>query len=134
MEETIWMFFGILGMLIALGIIGPLLYNQTQTFSEDKLHSGIIKIKNQANFLCSTSIGNSISTTLDLYYNTTLYTKEDKVCVKGGNHISCERISCQFEESNLTLDSELAKEFFQLEYTCLLEVRARGLLSIECRG
>lgn len=132
MEETIWMLFGVLGLIIALGIIGPLLYNQTNSFNEESLSQDLKLLRNQANFLCTTEIGNSMTRDINLYYRSEIYSKEDKICIKKEDYIKCEIINCQIRDYSFDVSSNLAKEFNELSYNCELEVVGRGLLSLDC--
>ncbi len=132
MEETIWMVFGVLGLLLALGIIGPLLVNYNSSLDEEKMKQQLKEFQNQASFLCTTEIGNALKNEIILFYNSTLYTNGDKVCIQKEDELICERISCRYRDYSFTLDSEFAKEFSKLTYQCDSEVVGRGLLSINC--
>ncbi|MEC8220487.1 MAG: hypothetical protein VX028_00330 [Nanoarchaeota archaeon] len=134
MEETIWMIFGILAMLITLGIIGPLIYNQSTSFSQEKIDFQVKQILKQANFLCNTGPGNSFTIPITMYYNTTLYTNEDRVCMSGNDKISCQISKCEFEPYNFTFSNDLAKRLNSLEYQCSMEVIYKGSISLNCEG
>lgn len=133
MEQPVWLFFGIIAILIALGIVARVvIIHQTEIRSEI-LSDSLSKLITECNFVCGTTEGNLLSIDVDFPADSYVYTKGNKICTNYDNSVRCARCNCALEESSLNLTTELAKRIKEHKYSCFFEKLKEGI-KMDCRG
>lgn len=133
MEEPIWIFFGIIMVILGLGIVGNVvLQNKQETYRED-FYDMFAKLEVQCNFVCGNTEGNVLGIDVSIPSGTHLYTVNDKICGQLKEETTCIRCACELEEYDMNLNSSIAQKFGTHMYHCYFE-RMEETVEINCQG
>ena len=134
MEETVWMYFGILAVIIGIGIITTIFTQYKDESSGDTLFLGVQQLGKQAELVCASPRDTKLSIEFTVPSGTLMYTKSDKLCARLDDKIRCLPSTCLLEEKVLiNLTSDEAKQLFDTwEYTCA--VHNDDVLRFTCQG
>ena len=133
MEEAIWVFFSVISILIALGIIANVVGNNDDAKMQ-KVSDAMAKLEVQCNFVCETTQNNLLSIDVNLLSGMVIYTNNDKICSKYDEDLKCVRCNCQLEDYELNLaNSTIAKKFKEHTYKCYFE-RFSESVGMNCQG
>lgn len=133
MEQPVWIFFGIISVLLALGIVGGLVYKHQNEVKYENFDSSLDKLVSQCNFVCQTNEGNMLGIDINLPTDSLFYTSKNKLCIRYEDKVSCKACNCDLSEYKLDLNTSLSKSFDNLNYRCYFEKLKSGV-AVECRG
>lgn len=134
MEEPIWLFFGIISIIITLGIIGHVSMVGLENRTESEFENSIIMLGEQCNFVCSASIGNILGVKVSLPSGSVINASDDIICGQYNDVFKCSRCSCEIDDYTIDLSGDgLAKKFRSHDYDCRFE-RDDDEVVMECIG
>jgi hypothetical protein len=134
MEEPLWLIFGIIIILVAIGVIAGIVSHHGKIQGEEAFFDGLQKLKVECDFICSATEGNLLSIPLDVPPNSKLYTNEKRICLQIENRTECERCGCTLEKYELNLANiSIGKRFQKHTYNCFFE-RLKDTVRMECIG
>lgn len=134
MEEPIWMFFGVLAVVLSIGIIISILDINKGNANTELFDSSFEKLQIQCDFICASSIGNRQGINIQLLPNSLIYTNENKICLKFEDRISCKFCKCEIDDYELNLNTSFAKTFNKIDYKCYFEKVDSNEVEMECLG
>jgi len=134
MEETVWLYFSVLAVIIALTIVGVLVLRNEEAMDQQHFVRSIEELKSQCNFVCDSGVGTNLPVEVIFPSGSQFYTKKDKICGTYVGKSQCRLCSCQLEEYFLDLNTTFAREVLKShKYTCYME-RKNDVVSINCQG
>lgn len=134
MEETVWMYFGILAVIIGIGVITTIFTQYKDEGGADTLFLGVQQLGKQAELVCNSPRDTKLSLEITVPAGTLLYTKSDKLCATLDEKIKCVPTTCVFAEQTLiNLTSDEARQLFSTRtYTCA--AHNNGTINFVCQG
>ena len=133
MEQPVWLIFGVIAVLIALGIVVSIVNINHSAAKEYEVKDTLNKLMTQCNFVCGTTAGNLLSIKAKLPAETILYTNGNKICANYKENTNCVMCKCELEEYELDLNTTLARSMNVLKYDCFFERMKEGI-KMECMG
>jgi hypothetical protein len=133
MEQPVWIIFGVISIIITIGIISKVVYDHNQSNHEEYAKLAIDALQAQCKLVCSTTPGNKLSIPIIMPYNMTIYTTTDKICGIYDGRTTCARCPCTVSPYTFTTDNEFAKSMQTLNYECYI-TRQKSNVSIQCQG
>jgi hypothetical protein len=134
MEEPIWLVFGIIMVLVSVGIIVQLVAYHNGKAAEDFVFDSLDKLLIQCNMVCSASEDTLLSISIDVPGNARLLSKGQSICAEFDEKRECVRCGCNLNDYVLDIsNSSLAKKIVKHKYYCFFE-KHRTNVSMECKG
>jgi hypothetical protein len=134
MEEPIWLIFGIIMVLISIGIIVQLVTHHNRQSSEDMVFDSLDKLLIQCNMVCSSSEDTLLSISIDVPGNAKLSSKGQSICAEINDKKECVRCLCNLNDYILDLsNTSLSKKIIKHKYYCFFE-KHKYNISMECLG
>jgi hypothetical protein len=134
MEQTVWLYFGVITVILGFGIVAKLIIDHKNQSKNDLFDQAIDLIKNQCNFVCSSSPGTKISQEVTLPSGLVLTSEEKRICGRYNTEDRCAVCNCELSNYTLNLNTSLALKTFQSHtYFCFF---TRGDINVdmECQG
>lgn len=139
MEETVWLAFGVIAIVIGLAIVANLVGTNKDETRYIKFQESIEQLKYQCDFVCDSPLETYLSAEVTLPSGMRIYTNQNRIC----GHLN---ISAEYEDEtkcmickcpvngSLNLQTELARRSFDLhKYSCYFE-RGENEIQMECQG
>ncbi|NJL43771.1 MAG: hypothetical protein HC945_00380 [Nitrosarchaeum sp.] len=134
MEQVIWLYFGLISVIVALGIVGSLIVNFQGESKLSAFDQGLERIRDQCDLVCDSPPGTYLSTKADLPSGLYLWTEDDLICGIYEQERRCTRCTCTIRPYALSLNTTLALRSFDIQgYNCAFE-RGENDVSLECQG
>jgi hypothetical protein len=134
MEETVWVYFGIIMVIVALGIIVSVYRSSSDESVQATYFQSIGQIESQLNTVCSSPKDTQLSLRVNIPAGAVLTTADDKVCGVFRNATRCAPSPCLLEPAvvlNLTAAGE-SRLFTSRMYTCAF--LRQDTVRITCQG
>jgi len=142
MEETVWLAFGIIAVVVGIAIVISLLVTDKEEAKIDTFKKSFDRMENFCKGICDSPPESYDSIGIRLPSGLNVYTRDTKIC--GNFNTSNDAMSvvnycvvcnpCTVSSSGLNLDTEIAKETFSFfEYTCFFN-RTENDVKMECKG
>ncbi|MFH1511443.1 MAG: hypothetical protein ABIF10_07155 [Candidatus Woesearchaeota archaeon] len=134
MEQTIWILFGILAVIVGFALIFSLANHFSDSRIIDESKAAISKLQPQCDFVCRSPSGTRFSTTVSMPSGAIFFSDGEKICFSIGSARHCERCACTLEIYRLDLNSTLAKRTFSThDYRCSFE-KQDSVVVMDCQG
>jgi hypothetical protein len=134
MEQAVWLYFGIIAVIVGFGAIITIVSWNTESSYFQSFRDSIDKMGVQCNILCSLSPGNNLPIDCSLPSGMVLYTSGNKICGLYKGESKCSICNCEIRKYRLDLNTTLAKEAFDIHtYKCFFE-RTQNDTILECKG
>jgi hypothetical protein len=134
MEETIWLYFSILAVLIALSVIGTLVFKNATKMQHEHFISSLEELKAQCDFVCASAEDTSLPVSVTLPSGLYLYTNGEKICGTLEDSRRCQMCRCELQAYEMNLDTSFARSVFQShDYVCYFK-RLKDAVEIDCQG
>jgi len=135
MDEPIWMYVGIISVIIGLGIVVNLFGQLNESKQKDKIIWALDKIETNYNFVCGLPKDTRIVVELEFPSGIVLNGTNNRICITADEEDRCKTLDCNMTDPYiLDLDTVLAKKTFNFkEYACYLEKEAKNV-TLECQG
>lgn len=131
MEESIWMYFGIIVVIVTLGIIASLFSSYYQESRDDLLFQGLEQLGRQTDIVCSAPEGTMLSIPITVTRNSSLYALDDRLCATSTERTQCVPLRCDAIPSTLV---NLSGQDIVEEHEYLCTVQGAQALNITCQG
>lgn len=134
MEESIWLYFGIILVLVALGIIVTVYKSSQDEGTQTALFQSIGNMGSQASIICKSPRDTMLSIKILVPAGSLIKTTSTKICGTFANETRCVPADCALEEQtilNLT-DPSLERLFTTRPYTCSFLKQEN--VTIACQG
>jgi hypothetical protein len=132
MEESVWIYFGIIMVIVAIGIIAGVYHTSQQESGQAVFLQSIEQMGAQARTVCDSPRETQLSLQLTVPAGATIFTTSDKICGAYKDASKCVPAACALEAKtvlNLTSSTGL---FSSRLYTC--SFLRQDLVSINCQG
>ncbi len=134
MEQTVWLYFGIVTVVLAFGVIGNLVVNHKAQQKYGIFERALERLEGQCNFVCSSASSTLLSAEVELPSGIVLYTDQNLICGAYKDKKRCVRCNCQLREYTLNLNTTIAIQTFEThEYSCEF-LREQDDIILECKG
>jgi len=137
MEESVWVFFGIISFILTIGIITSLVAHNKEDIKIQRFESSVDLLKTQCNYVCSSAEGTLLSVDAELPSGIILksgYDDRSKFCIEFKDESRCAFCRCEIQPYTLNLSSTEAKKTFVIHnYKCYFE-RLQDNVRMECQG
>jgi hypothetical protein len=137
MEDTVWIFFGVLVFLFTIGIVTNLVLDSRVTVQQDRLDVSVKILQSQCNYVCNSPLDTLLSIDVELPSGVILrggVDDADKICLEWKEDLSCGLCNCNIERYELSLNTTLAKKSFDGHpYGCSF-LRGENAISMACQG
>lgn len=134
MEQPIWLFFGIVAVLIGLGIIIHVVYLDEEDSVMRNLKQSLDKLEGQCNFVCAAGEETYLSAKAQFPAKARIFTHDRNICGELGDGLNyCVQCNCELEDYELSLNTTLAEKFKVHYYDCFFEKMYPGV-RMECLG
>jgi hypothetical protein len=133
MEQPVWLIYGIISVLVALGIVISLVSTNNNATKEYGIQDTLNKLATQCTFVCGTTEGNLLSINVKLPAESVLYTNDQKICVNYKTNTHCTICKCKIQDYTLYLNTTLAKSLNILKYDCFFE-RTKKDIKVDFMG
>lgn len=133
MEESVWAYFGIIAVIVMLGIIVTLFSTYKEDSSRESLFQGVEQLAIHADQVCDSPRDTMLSIDIPVPGGSSLYALGDRICAQTEEDVKCVATECVLEERTiLNLTSDAVRRLGSREYHCT--VRNNGTLDIICQG
>lgn len=141
MEQIVWVYVGVIAIIVALAAIGSTVVLGNEQMKEQQIYSAINLLKERANFVCNSEVGTLFSEKIILGSGVYLHTgnildqNKGRICIDFEKKTFCETINCEiptFYDLNLDLP-ELREIAYTRQYVCFIE-RVIGGIKIGCKS
>jgi hypothetical protein len=134
MEQTVWIYFGVITVILAFGIVGKLILDYKNEAKDDLFDRSVEELKGQCEFVCSSAPGTRIAQQVDLPSGMVLFTEGKRICGVYKKDTRCVMCSCELSSYTLNLNTSLALKTFQNhEYNCFFSREDLNVV-MECQG
>jgi hypothetical protein len=134
MEETVWLYFSVVAVLLALGIIAVLFTENKEDQKFQAFSTALDSLASQCNYVCGSSTGTNLPAEVSLPSGLILYTHGTKICGTMEGENRCRICDCDLENYTLDLNTSFAQKVLEThEYQCFFK-RTRDGASVECQG
>ena len=135
MEQTVWMYFGVITIVLGFGIVGKLIIDHKEELKFQVVERSMGVLRNECSFVCDSATGTFQSVEVELPAGIELSTQGDKLCGLFKETTNCVLCGCTLREYELNLNTELALEGFDTHtYTCNFKRMAGDKVEIDCQG
>lgn len=121
MEQPIWLFFGVIAVIVTFGVIIKVIGLHEQETRKDMIVDSLNKMETMCDFVCGTTKDNKMSVDVKLPSDIWMYTNQNKICIELEKKVNCRTCDCDLLFYELSLDTELSKKANEHEYTCYFE-------------
>lgn len=126
------MYFGILALLIAFGVLAGVLVNFGDEKGDALLVTSVDYLSRQSIQVCKSPRNTLLSIDVSVPAGAYYYTREDKLCGRLDDKIKCVIVGCLFEESTFLNLSAAQDVFDSRVFTC--SIHNDELLRVSCQG
>ena len=134
MEETVWLYFSILAVIVALSVIGTLVYRNSDKTQYQHVIRSMEELKAQCDYVCDSSVGTSLPVTVTLPSGLYLYTRNTKICGIFQENNICRICDCELPRYILGLNTSFAMKAFKThDYNCYFR-RTENAVQMDCQG
>lgn len=131
MEETVWLYFGIITVIVALAGITSIIMTYKDSSEKQQFFTGLQQLSGQAEQVCASPKDTMLSSPITIPAGGMLFAQEDRICGQFGDTIRCRPTRCAITSGTLVnLTNETL--FDSHEYLCT--VLKDGNLTITCAG
>lgn len=134
MEQTIWILFGILAVIVGFALIASVANHFSESNGIDESLAAVSRLQARCDFACRSPSGTRVSTDVSMPSGTVFFTDGEKICFSKGPARHCERCACALESYILELNSTLVKKTFAAhDYRCSFE-KHDSVVVMDCQG
>lgn len=133
MEEIIWLTFGIVSVLVVLGVVVNVVSINTQDSIVRQSLLELDRLQSICNSVCDLPYGSSRSGSLTLHGGENLVTNNGSFCLKSSYLEHCRVCNCDFESKEVLNLSDLSNDLaITLVYRC--SFTKNNLINLSCFG
>lgn len=134
MEQTVWLYFGVLTVLVGFTIIGKLVVDHKEMTTDDFFDRSLTVLGNECNFVCDSTLGAKLSTNVEFASGFILTTNQNRICGEYKDKFRCINCNCGLNDYTLDLNTTIAKKAFTTHpYKCSF-LKGENDIQIECQG
>ena len=134
MEQTIWLYFGIVTVIIAFGIVARLVADSNQSQKDALFDRALESLEGRCRFVCDSPTMTKQSVQVNMPSGLVLQTQEENICGDYKEERRCVSCECEMRPYKLDLNTTIALETFEThEYRCYF-TRGEDDITMECKG
>lgn len=134
MEETVWLYFSVLAIIIALGVVGTLFYRNSDKTQLQHMMRSIEELKSQCDYVCDSGVGTNLPIKVTLPAGLYLYTRQQKICGTFKDSNMCRVCDCTLQDYIMALNTTFAQRVTKThEYNCYFKRLENGV-QMDCQG
>jgi hypothetical protein len=134
MEEMVWVYVGIIAVVISLGIIGQVFLVHEEDLRGEEVRASLDKMEAECKYACTSPQDSYVGVDVTLPSAMRLWTAENRICALYKTKTSCRACSCNLTTYTLNLNSTLALSSFKThEYSCNF-LRRHDDIALDCKG
>lgn len=134
MEQPLWIYIGVIAVLLAIGIIVHMTVLSNDVRKVEVSKESLKKLQQQCDFVCKQDTGTMLGVAAELFSGSKLYAAEKAICLDSVNLHDC--VSCNCQLANYVLDlntAEARQAFVSHNYRCTFE-KSKSEVSMRCAG
>jgi len=135
MEESVWLYVGILAALIGIATVASLFSHQNQSQHAEQLANAVSMYKELCTQVCKLPEDTRLSAKATLPSGAVLYTTDESVCAKLDDKLFCGRCPCTVT-SGVALDlsqNDTRQYFTNHDFTCSF-TKVLTAVTLRCSG
>jgi len=136
-EQTVWLYVGIIAAIIGLGFVATIVLGGRETSHWQTVENGVKKMQQNCNQVCSSDVETMFSADVTLVSGMRLYATGRGICANYKDEQTCKECDCEVfdkEGQSFALDLTGATELFESnQYKCFMERTETGV-AVECKG
>lgn len=134
MEQTVWLYFSIIAIVLTLGIILTLVEAQRGKIYEQEVQNALRDLRAHCNFVCTLAPGTNLPISVKLPSDLYLFSKDDRICIWYAEQTKCQKCDCVLDPFTLDLNTSLHRELFKThEFNCYFARTLHGV-DMDCKG
>ena len=134
MEQVVWVYFGVITIVLAFGIVGNLIVKHKGAAKVELFDAALEKLDGQCDFVCDSGLNTRQSVDTELPSGIILYTRDERICGDYSGNRRCVNCNCPLQGYTLDLNTTVALETFETHiYRCYF-TRGKDDISMECQG
>lgn len=133
MEESVWLYVGILSALIGLAVVVSLFTRQTHEQKGEQITSAVDTYKELCTQVCRLPEDTKLSAKSTFPTGTFLYTTDESICARLDAKLFCGRCPCAVLPGTVLNLSNTAEYFQSHDYTCSI-TKGASTISMGCSG
>jgi hypothetical protein len=132
MEETIWVYFGVISAIIALGIVVSLVMTQSNETAKQSSFAGMERLGEQADLVCDAPKNTMLSLSIVFPAEAIMTTDTNRLCLDVDGKTRCIATKCDLSARTVLNLSGTSDLFSSHKYTCT--VLHADTMEISCAG
>jgi hypothetical protein len=141
MEQTVWLAFGVIAVLIGFAIAAQLITTNKEESQYISFKSSMDKLRGQCDLVCDSPLETMLAAEVELPSGMRLEARDDKICgnlnvsEKYQDETKCIVCKCVVVmNQSFDLQTEVARQSFSThKYSCYF-LRREHEISLECKG
>lgn len=134
MEQAVWIYFGVVTVILGFGIVGKLIIEHKDQQKDDLFDRSLEALQGQCNFVCDSPAYTKLSTEVELPSGLVLNSLGNKICGDYFGERRCVNCNCELRDYTLNLNTTIALSTFETHnYRCYFE-RGEDDLRMDCQG
>ena len=134
MEESIWLYFSIIAIIMAVGVIGTLFVKNNEGTQKQHFMRSLTELQVQCNYVCDSGTGTNFPVDIIFPSGLYFYTKNNKICGIFDKESRCEICDCELNNFTMDLNTSFARDVLSNhEYACFFKRTSSGV-AIDCQG
>lgn len=134
MEQTVWLYFGVITVILSFGIVGKLMVEHKNQEKDGFFESAVNMLASKCRFVCESPLSTLLSDDVKLPSGIVLTTMNDKICGSYEGEYKCDVCNCEIRPYELDLNTTVARETFDTHiYRCYF-TRGKDDIQMECKG
>ncbi len=143
MEQSVWLYVGIISALIGLGFVASIIIAGRETSKQQAVENTIRKMQQNCNSVCTADTETMFKTDVTFVSGMKLYSMNKptngSICVDYKDSTNCQQCNCQvFDKEGNSFEMDFstpeARQLFDThDYECFMERTEKGV-AVECKG
>ncbi len=135
MEQAVWVFFGVLAVLIALAIVANIFAENIDSEKTKLSSNALSSVAQYCDFVCNSETGTRISKEISFASGSKINASKNIICIEYKRWRKCAKCKCDVNNLSLDLDKPEIIEMYNWHvFKCVFEKIKGSVVSIECFG
>ncbi len=134
MDEPIWIYFSIIAVIIAFGIMLSLFNQNKEHVKEQAFSDAFLTLKPHCDYMCDSTPESIRPIDVDFPSGIFIYTTDTRICGRYEGDVRCAMCKCDVAPYTLDLNTTQARDTFDIHtFKCYFE-RGEDEIKIDCQG
>jgi|GEM_PF-2237013 len=136
MENIVWVIFGTIALLLAIGILLQLT-EQNKGYQKMQINENAVKgFAQWCNYVCSSDVETKLTKEIEISSGSVVEAYEKNICIDFEKQHTCEYCNCDLNKFKLDLSTpeHLMAYDISHRFNCVFEKIDKEVVAIECKG